>query len=128
MTFRDSNADDFERVLELYDSTDLEPYFNKMFRGEVVEIDGKVVAFAGLTKLVEATIVVDLSLPTRLRVVILNKFIERLKEESHKEGYDNVYAFTDKPQMEKALTEQLGWKEIKMLVLSTESKNGSGAT
>lgn len=126
MKFRDSNKDDYKRVIELYDSRSLPPYFNKMYRGEVAELNDKVVAFAGLSYIVEATIVVDKSLPTRLGADIMRLFMQRLKDEAKKQNVEGVYASTREPGFEEILIKHFGWEKVRMLFLSTENKNGSG--
>lgn len=79
----------------------------------VVEDGGKILGYGQNREITEAIMLLDLSLPLRVRRAALSEMIKESLYRASQRGHNQIHSFVQDPNFESALKKHFGYKDTK---------------
>jgi hypothetical protein len=110
-TFQESDLDQIRELHRRFQSDSFDmPDIAEAYATALVEFEGRVLGFGMLRNITESIMLMDLSLPKRIRAVVLSELI---KEAVRNSRADFVHSFVQEKSFEEVLKKRFGYVECK---------------
>jgi hypothetical protein len=112
--FRQSDLSDIEKLHQVYQKNNFSlPKIAEAYADIVVEEEGKILGYGQNRDITEAIMLLDLSLPLRVRGRALSAMIRESVYRASLKGHDQIHAFVQDSNFERALKNHFGFKDTK---------------
>lgn len=116
--YKESDLEQIERLHKLFQTENFEmPDISAAYATALVESNGRILGFGMLRDITESIMLMDLSLPKRIRGMVLSELI---KESVRKSKSDFLHSFVQDPPFEKVLKNHFGYIDCKGKALALE--------
>lgn len=117
--FKERDLREIERIHALFHGDNFPmPNIAEAYANAVVELDGRVLGFGINRYITESIMILDLSLPLRIKSIVLSELI---KESVRKSKQDLIHSFVESPTFEQVLKKHYGYKPCKGAALCLET-------
>lgn len=117
-TFKSSDLDEIRKIHSQFHERGFSmPKIAEAYANAVVEEDGKILGFGMLRDITESIMILDLSLPIRVKAKVLSQLVQESVMKSH---HNHVHSFVELPTFEQVLKKHFGYQNCKGSALCLE--------